>query len=309
MKNLKLLPPIMLLSLLTTNAYGLVDYTESSSAPEVPAARNAPPAAAATMIRREAPTRSSASNGPAAFQLAAGYESLSFNLDGEDSKLGFTKIHAHFQTNYDIFMAASFWRATTDSALLSESSDSQNGNPQAIIGFNWLRFGAAQEMATIDLYGGGSFRGNSDLASSRSDTIAGVETSKRFYDFFLGLGYEMRLTGAARNNDERDIGNIQKLSASLGWRATPDIQFIVEGSSVTVAPGDETKSMFLKDKQSFASITPKLGLFLRPVFQLELGARFQTKAANNPEALVDARLWDLSGAYGNSLFANINFSL
>lgn len=309
MKNIKLLPQIILLLTICSNAHGLVDYTESRVDAESPATRAAPPAAAASMVRREAPSRSSANNGPAAFQLAAGYESLDFDFEGSGRKVGFTRLNAHFQTNYDIFMAASFWRATTDSALLSESGDSQNGNPQAIIGFNWLRFGAAQEMATIDIYGGASFRGNSDLASSRSDTIAGVETSKRFYDFFLGLGYEVRLTGAARNEAERDIGNIQKLSASVGWRATPDIQFIVEGSSISVAPGDETKSLFLKEKQSFASITPKLGLFLRPVFQLELGARFQTKAANTPESLIEARLWDLSGAYGNSLFANINFSL
>lgn len=297
----------MISALLPFYADALVDYSEQGTTAPAPQARNTPAVAPAGMVRREAPRAQN--NGPASFQLSSGYETLDLSLHNESAKVGFMKFNAHFQTNYDIFMAASFWRASTTSALLTESSDAQNGNPTAILGFNWLRFGAAHEMASIDLFGGGSFKGNSEFASSRSDTIAGVETSKRFYDFFLGLGYEIRLTGTPENENEMNIGNIQKLSASIGWRATPDIQFIIEGASYSIKAGDQNKNFTLSEKESFASVTPKLGLFLRPLFQVELGARFQTKEPNSQSSLVQARLWDLSGAYGNSMFASLNFSL
>jgi hypothetical protein len=196
--------------------------------------------------------------------------------------------------------------ADSDDAPITEQTSSQNGNPEVILGFNWLKFGRSHELATIDLYAGHSFRSRSDLGSSRNDIITGVETSKRFHEFFIGLGYEYQMTGTPEDIGEADIGNIQKLMATIGWRATPDIQFIIEGESVKVRASDDSfRALRLDEELSFASVSPKIGLGLRPYIQLELGARFQTREVSDSSKLFQTRLWSMGGAYGNSIFAGL----
>ena len=70
---------------------------------------------------------------------------------------------------------------------------------------------------------------SSELASSRTDKIFGIESVKRFYTFALGLGYRLYMTGTPEDDQEVDIGNIQKLYTLLvdGFH---DISFEVEGA-------------------------------------------------------------------------------
>lgn len=301
---------ILLLFFLSSKLYALVDYTQ----PEVsrPTGVKGPTAAApAPQVKRvAAKTSVSDATNMAHINFGLGHEVLDVSSAEREGKVSLSHFYTHLQTNYDLFLSASFWTANSDDAPITKQSSSQNGNPELVLGFNWLKFGRAHELATIDLFVGHSFRSSSDLGSSRNDVIAGVETSKRFHDFFLGLGYEFQMTGTPNDPGEADIGQIQKLTASLGWRATADIQFIVEGESVTVRPSDEsTHSLSLKEELSFASITPKIGLGLRPYFQLELGARFQTQKVKDPSSLYQTRLWNMGGAYGNSIFAGLNISI
>lgn len=307
-KNLKVFS--FLSFIFASNLYALVDYTEPETSR--PTGVKGPTAAVpAQQVKRVAP-KTSVSNATnmAHINFGLGHEALDVSTGERSGKVGLNHFYTHFQTNYDLFLSASFWTANSDDAPVTEQSSSQNGNPEVILGFNWLKFGRPHELATIDLFVGHSFRSSSDLGSSRNDMIAGIETSKRFHDFFLGLGYEFQMTGTPEDSLEADIGNIQKLTASLGWRATADIQFIIEGESVTVRPSeDSSHPISLDEELSFASITPKLGLGLRPYFQLELGARFQTQEVKDAGQLYQTRLWNMGGAYGNSIFAGLNISI
>lgn len=312
--TLKLLT-FALSGLFLTCAHGLVDYSNFTGsnnrpapAPQAAPAPAPPAPAPAAIVRREAPN-ATANSGPtgAHFNVGLGYEMLSFEANEVKDDISFTRVHAHFQTNFDLFLRASYWRAETESSFLTDSPDAQEGNPEVIVGFNWLKFGAPHELAAVDLYGGAVFGGSSDLAQSRTDKIAGIETSKRFGDFLIGLGFEYRFTGEAKRETETSLGPIQKLAATLGWRATPDIQFLIEGASVQIKPTDNVEApLALTEGLSYSTVTPKLGLGIRQNFQLELGARFHTKRVEDRDALVRSRLWDIGGGHGTSLFASLN---
>lgn len=317
MKKLFILVFLPLL-IMTTRGHALVDYSDFTSArgntptPQpVPQAAPAATAPQAESIRRAAPQRTnSGQRSGAYFHFGGGVEQVQFEALGEKDKINLTHINGHFQTPWDIFLRTSFWRGQTNSPFLSESPRSQNGNLTTVLGFNWLKLGATHELATVDLYGGASFSGKSDLASSRTDKIAGVESSKRFGDFLIGLGFEYRFSGNPTNEWETNIGNIQKLSAVLGWRATPDIQFLVEGSTVLVRKNtDELSLNGLDEDISFGRVTPKIGLGIRQFIQLELGASFSTRKSNRNDELINARLWDIGGSNGTSLFTSLNFIL
>lgn len=308
---------ILLVSFLVVSpVYALVDYSDFSGsksnapAPVVPppAAQAAPPPAPAPtqLVRKEAPRSENFGVHGSHFNFSIGYEQLDVQETDDKGKLNLTHVQLHFQTRFDVFIRSTFWRGETEAAFLSESSGAQNGNPTALIGFNWLKFGTPSDLAAVDIYVGGVFGSSSELAHSRMDRMAGVETSKRFGDFLIGAGYEYRMTGAPKRDDEISLGAIQKISATLGWRATPDIQFLLEGSAITISPDKGDRFNRLSEELSFGTVTPKIGLGLREYVQLELGARFQTQKSNNPNDLIGGRLWDIGGSNGNSIFTSIN---
>lgn len=311
MKLMSFRSPILFISILfaATSAHALVDYTEQ--VPSQPNVR-APKRSAPRSVKRMSNPRNGSSNLPSgAFELGSQYESQNVDIGSGDGTVSMINFNGHFQTPYNIFLDFAFWGASTDDVALSDSSSIQAGNPTVALGFNWLQFGKTNEMATIDLYGGLSIRGNSAFASSRTDKIVGVETTKRFYAFALALGYELRLTGTPDKVEELDIGNIHKLSATVGWMVSHDIQFAVEGATIKVNNADATGRVnFLAQETSFAYVAPKLGLSITPQVQFELGAKFRTKRADgNGQNLAAARLWDLQGSYGNTIFGGLNFSI
>jgi hypothetical protein len=309
---------ILLCLFFFTPAYALVDYSDFSGrtesapaappapAPRAPEAAPVPAPAQTQLVRREAPRNNNFNSRSSHFNFAIGYEQLNVQGQEDKGKLNLTHASLHFQTRFDIFVRGSFWRGDTEAAFLSESSGAQNGNPTAILGFNWLKFGAPRDLAAVDIYIGGVFGSNSELAHSRMDRLAGVETSKRFGDFLIGAGYEYRFTGAPKRDDELGLGAIQKISATVGWRATPDIQFLIEGATTTINSDKGDRVSRLNETLRFGTVTPKIGLGVREFFQLELGARFQTRKSSNPGDLIGARLWDIGGTNGNSIFTSFN---
>ncbi|MCR9204934.1 MAG: hypothetical protein NXH75_10170, partial [Halobacteriovoraceae bacterium] len=185
----------------------------------------------------------------------------------------------------------------------------QAGNPEVILGFNWLQFGKKADLATVDLFGGLSFgQKDSDFATERTDKIVGISTAKRFHTLAVGLGYEYRMTGTGSENEMR-IGNISKLSASLGWVVSKDIRFLVEGSTFKIGRGNDEFANFILDEDiSFSSVKPQLQLKIGPMIDLTLGAQFRTRRLKQG-ALTSARLWGLDAAYGNSVFSGLSFSI
>lgn len=291
--------------------FALVDYTEKeeftpqrSGASSV--AKKAPVSRSSTK-----PTRSRSAGGPSlGINTGVSYGSQDVELEGTTGKVDTMAFEAHLQTRYNVFMALSYYQAkSTDESLVTDSTSFQAGNPEVVLGFNWLQFGKPTEMATIDLYGGLSLgQDNSDFASGRTDTIFGLSTAKRFHSLALGLGYEMRLTddGVA---GEMNIGNISKLSASLGWVVSRDIRFLVEGATYSVGRGtDEGAALRLQEKVNFSTVTPQLQLKISPLIDMTLGARFRTRRLKEG-TLTNARLWNLEGAYGNNVFAGLSFNI
>ncbi|MGZ3808525.1 MAG: hypothetical protein ACXVCE_10590, partial [Bacteriovorax sp.] len=60
---------------------------------------------------------------------------------------------------------------------------------------------------------------------------------------------------------------------------------------------------------SFSTLSPKMNLTLVPAVNLELGARFRTNKPKSDQDLASAKLFDLHGAYSNSLFAGLSFTI
>jgi hypothetical protein len=233
------------------------------------------------------------------FSFTTNYEAMEI----EGTKYGVLNLGTHIQTPVNVYLDASYWRASGD-------KESANGNPKIILGFNWLRFGNAGDEARLDLYGGARLSSSSTLGTSRTDKIIGAETTKRFGTFGLGIAYDMTLTGTPSNANENDIGNISRISVSGGWMVSQDIQFEVEAENFSIAASSDTnRANRLKQKSSFSTLSPKLNLSLASAVNLEMGARFRMKKAKDEDNLMAARVFDLHGANSNSLFAGLNITI
>jgi len=305
---------------LSTSSFALVDYSEESS--PVGQSRSKKKTRRAPVIRKKSPrSTGGASVSTGMFNVGLNYESISLDVKSKQNEAGEPQSHGegkvqmmsvsgHFETSYDLYLDFSYWRGSTSSKILSENDSSQGGNPKLILGFNWLKFGQGQDSAAIDLYAGGSFSSSSALASSRTDKIFGIETSKRFYVFALSFGYEYQLTGTPDNSDELGIGNLQKIKATAGWMVSGDIQIGIEGGTVRIGNSNESdRERKLMEKLSYGYVRPSLFLGLMPSVTMELGATFRTDKLRTSEIATDARLWNQPGIYGNSLFSNLYISI
>ena len=123
------------------------------------------------------------------------------------------------------------------------------------------------------------------------------------------FGYGLALTGPTKNVDEVAIGNIQTLSVAIGWIVSSDIRFLLEGESFKVLSKMNENSMFLSRDYQFSYISPKVILGISPFVSLEMGGVFRTKREHTTDEFINAKLWNLKGAYGNSIYASLSFEL
>lgn len=302
---------LTIISLMATapSSFALVDYTEPEFQPQRSGATSLRAPKPKSVKKLSAPAKSN--SGPlGTLNMGISHGFTDVELEGNTGKVNTTKIEAHFQTQYNIYMDVDYWQASSSSEFIGEGRSGQKGNPQVILGFNWLQFGGAADAANIDLYGGASFgQKGSTFATERTRKIFGVKTAKRFNQFALGLGYELGFNDTPDSDEEKAIGSIRKLQASLGWFVSPDIRFILEGSTYKVSKSDAVgRANVLESDLSFSSITPKAHLNLSPWVMLELGATFRTRRVKDADTL-DAKLWDMEGAYGNSMFASLGIRI
>ena len=299
-----------ILTTLTFNLYALVDYSQSSSAP----------APAAPMMKSEGSASSKGANvkklsaGPsgvgAGISFDSYYESQKVQGKEQTGNINIIGFNSLIQTPYPVYLDLSYWQGNSDAPFISNDSSDQKGNPQVKVGFNWLSFGDKASSATVDLIAGYKMAAsNSTIASSRSDKIVGVQTTKVISEVALGLGYEYYLTGTPSQEEEMDIGNIGKFTAALMWRVSPDIKMGVEAVNYTIKASDAERDPKLKNDLSFSYLSPQLALGLSPFVGLELGAKFRVKKIPNAYEYTDTKIYDLRGAFGNSLFAKLNLSI
>lgn len=293
--------------LLSFNAYSLVDYTEASAKKyntKRPQAKNA-------IQRVQAATPSKKKNSPTGFfDLGMNYETMDVKSSETNGKVSKVNFIGHFQTTFNVFVDVTHWAASTSQSKISNKSELQQGNPKLILGFNWLRFGQPVEMATVDFITGVSMAGESDFATSRTDKIVGIETAKRFYNFALALGYELSLTGTPDEISEVAVGSISILKASLGWRVSNDIRFVIDGGNVRISKSTNIdRTNILEQDETFSYVSPKIALGISPSVLLDIGATFRSKKPVDQESLIGAKLWGIPGAYGNSINAGLNISI
>ena len=310
----KIILSLLLLLCLTQTSFALVDYSsEENVVPNRPQKRSINKTSRAkSKSVRSSSSRSGGSYVPTGmFDVKIGYSTISLESELTASKVNVFEFNGHFETGANIYFDAKYWMADTSSEDLSDSSEGQAGNPEVIMGFNWLSFGGSGNFTNIDLLVGIRLAAeDSDLGSSRTDKIIGVSTVKRFNQFALGLGYKYYLTGTPNNETELNIGNMSKLSATIGWMVSNDIQFELEGAVFKVESSDSiTKLNVLGETDSIGTISPKLGLKLARLVNLNLGATFISKKPKNGDRLIGANLWDVPGVYGSSINASIAISI
>jgi hypothetical protein len=299
------------LIIFSNTSHALVDYTEKNSfvpnGNEVKKTSRRPK----TSSKAQAVTKAGRSGSFGEFEVKTGFQSINVESNDASGKVSMMTIDGHFQTLHNIYLDTSFWRASSNSQSITENSSSQNGNLKTIIGFNWLKMGQASDMATINFYGGASFKSTgSAFANSHTDQIYGVETTKRFNQLVLGLGFEMNTAGSPSDETEMATGSIQKLKAVIGWRVSSDIQLSLEAATVKVSESDD-QDRFNKLNQSigYGYMAPKIGLGLSPHINLNLGGYFRTKRVKTNEDIVKARLYDLPAVYGNSWMLGLSISI
>lgn len=298
------------LILFSGQAFALVDYSEAeTSAPTRKKTNrikiNKRPGNS-IQASRPSPSRGGGGATWGDFSIGTSYQSSNVEIGEKAGKVNAWHFEGRFQTNYGFYLSANHYIASSDSSDLADTSEMQQGNPVAKIGFNWLQFGGGADAGTIDIIAGASVgQSNSDFATSRTDKIFGLETTKKIASMVLGIGYEYRMTGAA-GEEELSVGNIQQIYAVLGWMATPDIRFSLEAGTYKIGLGEGAYS--LEEKTSFGYVSPQLHLGISPLVSLDLGAIFRTKRLGN-DSLVDARLYDLKGAYGSSILAGLSIAL
>lgn len=295
--------------LFSFNAEALVDYTESA-APEISVPKAAAaPKSSAPAVSSSANVKQNSAPSSGMFEIALSYEAVNVKEGERHGDAALARVDTHFQTPFSLFVDLSFWRLNTVSEGVDFQERADNGNPVFKLGFNWLQFGKGHDAATVDLYGAYSFKGSNGVAASRDDKMVGVETAKRFYDFALALGFEYQLTGSPSDQGELEIGNVQRILASVGWMVSHDIQFIVEGGNVKVKESSEVGPNKLAESFSYSYVSPAARLGISPLVNLELGAVFRTQKPEVSQDLVSARMWGYKGIYGNSLYAALRVDI
>ena len=311
---------------LAGEAQALVDYSipenirPQSSGAAVVSPRPKPPQTPRPKVKIRPRTTSSKTVSKAQtmekrFNMGAGLETVGVDLQGlQGPEVRFMRLKAQGQIAGQFFFEGRYWQAQSSSPVLAPKGRWQAGNPLLLVGFHWLQLGPLQGQVNLDLYGGFQWKAKkSHLASGRTDRILGLSTAKRFSKMALGLGYEMHLTGTSAHEDEMRVGNLSKASASLGLQLGPGSRLLVEAFRYSINPetGISIPAPSLKRKLRFSVLSPKLQLnlfSLHPSLKMELGATFRSQRLRDRN-LIAARLWNLQGSYGNSLYGGLSLSL
>lgn len=300
---------LLLFLLLNINSYSLIEYDDGSEfqqkfenkkKPKRQIKRIAPPSKSSS-----APVRRNSSS-PKFITFSTKYNSISQKGYGKSSLTGF---NLNLNTSSNLYLDLSYWMAQTDDSDISSTKSYQKGNPKIKLGFNWLALGDAQERVTIDLLASLTLgEKKSNFAQSRTDKSFGLLTTKRFYSFILGLGYNMTFTGDSKNNSELNIGNIKHIYGTLGAAVSNQIRFAVEAGRYDIGKKDEDGTSSLQEDVIVNYISPKLQLMIHPQSSIELGAVFHSETKNTHN-LNNIKIWNLPNSAGNSLYAGVNFFL
>jgi hypothetical protein len=250
-------------------------------------------------------------------QLSTSFQSVDLSLNSPTSstetfgKIDKLNLGLMVHTPYDLYLDISYWEAKSSFDIV-DNSLKNTGNARYVLGFNWFK----GQGSRADIYVG-RVQGaeESQFASSRSDNVIGLETTKQIESVVLGFGAEYRITGKPSEESEYAVGNITQLSAGIGWIVSNDIRFTFEAYAYKVAQNnDDGITNKLGKEYTFSTFEPKLHLQLFPAVEMELAGSFRTnkpdlKNDTEIQEFIGAKLLDLKGSYGNSIYAGLNFSI
>ncbi len=301
---------LLLLVAFPLTAKALVDYGSESEVESRPAARTSKGPIPTSAKKIEQPSRPTGIDPFLA--VTTSFQSIKVKRTSEEGSIDLYNLNAHFDTNANIFSDVSYWYGSSNVNALTSTTSMQKGNPVVKVGFNWLNIGDFSDKARVDFYGGVSVKeSDSELASSRTDKIVGIMTTKRFNQFAIGLGGELSLTGKPSKYGETEIGNITKFGAELGWVVSQDIRLSLEGNATQIRHAENSENPYaLKKDQTFSTVSPKLFLQLFQSAEAELGVVIPTRKANiNDDRVFGIRNIATPGMYGTALLFGLNFSI
>ena len=301
-----------------SEAWALVEYSENSTMLKNSLSASSGPSSAGSPSNMGSTQRDSGVDrlGEKMFSFQSGFLSTNIDVGEKSGRIDTFAFDARVDTPYQIWGQASYWLASSQNQDIATDSSQQGGNPDLRLGLNWLNIGPAAYAARVDIYGGVSLAAkDSEFGSTRTDKIVGLSTSKRFERFVAGLGGELVLTGSPDIEQEMKIGNITKLSGLLGLVVSDDIRLAFEAATYKILDGDEDKSnpnrLRLMDPISFSVLSPRIMLGLASMVELSIGAHLRTKnpSSDVEQNLLQARIFQIPGAYGNAVTAGLGFSL
>ena len=90
-----------------------------------------------------------------------------------------------------------------------------------------------------------------------------------------------------------------------------DISFVLKGGTYKIdkSESNDFSREALEKKSSFGIVSPQLELSLGRNTGLEMGGVFRTNRLNDGQNFMKAKLWEHSGSYGNSIYANLKMSI
>lgn len=309
---------VLMTLLVSYNSYALVDYSEPVAVPEKKsAAKNTTNTEGP---KASSPAPSEVGSGPS-FSFTKAFTDLFGNLKfastvGVGAKVDELPDLAKYnkytfdlrvESNFHFFFQGKYWigeaKRFEDQSF---NKQSQRGNAELLLGFNFLKIGSSSDLATMDLWAGMDLPSSSLLAHSRKDQLFGVELSKRFRIMGFGLSYEYRKAGSPKRVLELMPGNMQMTKVTLGWIMSSDIQFHTDYSYYAIAENRQNNRQF--EKVAFSKLTPKFVLNLYPAMDLSLGGEFMVKRvdANKFQQFLDAKFFKTT-PYGTSLFSELTF--
>ena len=292
------------LSLYSTSALSLVDYSASSSAimPSKNTAKSTISKRPRRSQRMRVRPRKSTTSSFSMMTFNTSYTNVDNSFGAKEQDVDLYSLGMRLNTPWNIYFDTNFMAGSVSSD--EDSAGLEFGNSEVMFGFKWIELGGAYDRMIVDLVAGATFGvEDSSFASERNDKYVGVITQKKFASMDLSLGVEYWFIDDKAMN-ETSFGGLQKYIASLGWQATSDIRFDLTASFYNLK---EVHS--LSEGISISEFSPQLLLGLSNHVFLTLGGRFSSGRSFNKSDIGDLRLWNIPSVYGNSLFTNLSFSI
>lgn len=308
----------LVLTVFVDDAMSLVEYDDSAPATNSRSSRSRSPkvkrkAAPSRSVSRSSSSASSSSSSGwmSMFELRSQVVSEDYEMEEEAAKISKYNFNLHTKLSSSIKIDAKYQMISSKSETLAATSQSQKGNPEALLSLNWISFGERGNRTNVDMILGHRWGvTGSEFATSRSDFIVGMQTFKSLGPIAIGLGYTLDLTGNPKSASESYIGNIQTLKASLGWMVSSEIRMAVHASRINLnRSGNEEHYNVLEKDLQFTVINPELSLTLGPMVDLTFGGHFRGQREEFVAGYEDVRVPQYNALWGNSIYSGLEFSL